>query len=135
MQQGRFRREDMIHHPGAQPHGYVSILIPRGVDWFCLAGMGRFWKAPKDKILIHCYYCYQPAPYAGRTLLFRHTGGAKSNTEDPLLGWGGLCVGEFEVCDIPGSHRGSFVEPHVQIMAEKLSHSLEDVYEEACKEV
>jgi hypothetical protein len=37
----------MIHHPGAQPHGYVSILIPRGVDWFCLAGMGRFWKAPK----------------------------------------------------------------------------------------
>lgn len=47
MQQGRFRREDMIHHPGAQPHGYVSILIPRGVDWFCLAGMGRFWKAPK----------------------------------------------------------------------------------------
>jgi hypothetical protein len=48
MQQGRFRREDMIHHPGAQPHGYVSILIPRGVDWFCLAGMGRFWKAPKN---------------------------------------------------------------------------------------
>jgi hypothetical protein len=49
MQQGRFRREDMIHHPGAQPHGYVSILIPRGVDWFCLAGMGRFWKAPKTQ--------------------------------------------------------------------------------------
>jgi hypothetical protein len=47
MQQGRFRREDMIHHAGAQPHGYMSTVIPRGVDWFCLAGMGRFWKAPK----------------------------------------------------------------------------------------
>jgi hypothetical protein len=53
MQQGRFRREDMIHHPGAQPHGYVSILIPRGVDWFCLAGMGRFWKAPKRPAAKH----------------------------------------------------------------------------------
>jgi hypothetical protein len=28
MQQGRFRREDMIiHHPDAQPTGYVPILI------------------------------------------------------------------------------------------------------------
>jgi hypothetical protein len=37
----------MIHHPGAVPNIYVPILIPRGVDWFCLACMGRFWKAPK----------------------------------------------------------------------------------------
>lgn len=47
MQQGRFRCDGMIHHPGAVPNIYVPILIPRGVDWFCLACMGRFWKAPK----------------------------------------------------------------------------------------
>jgi len=35
MQQGRFRREDMIiHHPGAQPYGYVPTLVTRGVDQF-----------------------------------------------------------------------------------------------------
>ena len=48
MQQGRFRREDMIiHHPGAQPYGYVPTLVTRGVDQFCLAGMVCFWKALK----------------------------------------------------------------------------------------
>jgi hypothetical protein len=63
MQQGRFRREDMIHHPGAQPHGYVSILIPRGVDWFCLAGMGRFWKAPKAlQSVVRGYFAYHAVP-------------------------------------------------------------------------
>jgi hypothetical protein len=35
MQQGRFRREDMIiHHPGAEPTGYVPTLVTRGVDQF-----------------------------------------------------------------------------------------------------
>jgi hypothetical protein len=48
MQQGRFRREDMIiHHPGAEPIGYVPTLVTRGVDQFCLAGMVCFWKALK----------------------------------------------------------------------------------------
>jgi hypothetical protein len=47
MQQGRFRHDDMIHHPGAQPYGYVPTLVTRGVDQFCLAGMVWFWKALK----------------------------------------------------------------------------------------
>jgi hypothetical protein len=45
MQQGRFRHDDMIHHPGTQPYGYVPTLVTRGVDQFCLAGMVWFWKA------------------------------------------------------------------------------------------
>jgi hypothetical protein len=49
MQQGRFRHDDMIHHPGAQPYGYVPTLVTRGVDQFCLAGMVWFWKALKDE--------------------------------------------------------------------------------------
>jgi thioesterase domain-containing protein/acyl carrier protein len=93
------------------------------------------WVRDPAKILVHCFYRYQPAPYAGRTLLFRHASRPKRDADDPLLGWGGLCVGEFEACDVPGNHREIFIEPNVQIMAEKLSHSLEDVYEEACKEV
>jgi thioesterase domain-containing protein len=87
------------------------------------------------KILIHCFYCYQPAPYAGRTLLFRHASRPKRDGEDPLLGWGGLCVGEFEVCDVPGNHKDIFIEPNVQVMAEKLSRSLQDVHEEARQKV
>jgi hypothetical protein len=38
----------MIHHPGAQPYGYVPTLVTRGVDQFCLAGMVWFWKALKN---------------------------------------------------------------------------------------
>jgi hypothetical protein len=50
MLQGRFRRDGMMnHHPRIEPNSYVPILIPRGVDWFCLAGVGRFWKAPKER--------------------------------------------------------------------------------------
>jgi hypothetical protein len=52
MQQGRFRHDDMIHHPGAQPCGYVPTLVTRGVDQFCLAGMVWFWKALKPAVLI-----------------------------------------------------------------------------------
>jgi syringomycin synthetase protein SyrE len=93
------------------------------------------WMRDTAKILIHCFYRYQPALYAGRTLLFRHASRPKRDAEDPLLGWGGLCVGEFEVCDVPGNHKDIFIEPNVQVMAEKLSHSLQDVREEACQQV
>jgi amino acid adenylation domain-containing protein len=93
------------------------------------------WMRHSDKILIHCCGRYQPAPYAGRTLLFRHASRPKRNAEDPLLGWGGFCVGEFEVCDVPGNHREIFVEPNVRVMAEKLSKALQDVYEEARQKV
>ena len=37
----------MNHHPRAEPNNYVPILIPRGMDWFCLADVGRFSKATK----------------------------------------------------------------------------------------
>jgi len=93
------------------------------------------WMRDPARILIHCFYRYQPAPYAGRTLLFRHASRPKRNADDPLLGWGGLCVGEFQVCDVPGNHRGIFVEPNVQIMAERISTALQDVCQEACQEV
>jgi len=93
------------------------------------------WMRDADKNLIHCFYRYQPAPCTDRTLLFRHVGGPKENAEDPVLGWGGVCVGKFEVCNVPGDHQGIFREPNVQIMAEKLSRSLQEVYEEARQKV
>ena len=93
------------------------------------------WMRDPAKILIYCFFHYQPAPNASRTLLFRHAGRPKREAEDHVLGWGGLCIGEFEVCDVPGGHNDIFIEPGVQIMAEKLSHSLQDVHREARKEV
>jgi amino acid adenylation domain-containing protein len=93
------------------------------------------WMRASDKILIHCSYRYRPAPYAGRTLLFRHASRPKRTAEDSLLGWGGLCVGRFEVCDVPGNHREIFVEPNVRVMAEKLSEALQEVYQESCQEI
>ena len=46
----------MIYHPGAQPDSYVPTLITCEVDWFCLADVGRFWKAPKSP----CHPNYLP---------------------------------------------------------------------------
>jgi amino acid adenylation domain-containing protein len=93
------------------------------------------WMRDSNKILIHCFFRYRPAPNPSRTLLFRHVGGGISNAEDPLLGWGELCIGEFEVCDVPGNHREIFIEPNVQVMAEKFSRSLQDVHRAARQKV
>jgi amino acid adenylation domain-containing protein len=93
------------------------------------------WMRDPATILVHCFYRYQPAPYAGRTLLFRHASRPKRDDDDPFLGWGELCIGEFEVCDVPGNHKDIFIEPNVQVMAEKLSNSLKDVHQETCLKV
>jgi hypothetical protein len=78
MQQGRFRREDMIiHHPGAEPIGYVPTLVTRGVDQFCLAGMVCFWKALKLQASIACRgkrRSYTITPEALMSLYKQHHG-------------------------------------------------------------
>ncbi len=89
------------------------------------------WMRYSTDILIHCFYRYQPKPYHGRVLLFRHGSRPEGSLKDPLLGWGACFAGEFEVCEIPGNHREIFEEPNVQIMAEKLSATLREVRESA----
>jgi thioesterase domain-containing protein/acyl carrier protein len=44
---------------------------------------------------------------------------------DPQLGWGRLAAEGVDVQEVPGEHTGMFKEPHVRVLAEKLSRCLE----------
>ena len=69
---------------------------------------------------------YVPQVYPGRITLFQ----AKEATLDfsyyPVtqLGWGELAAGGLDIYEIPGSHLSMVQEPHVQVLAEKLSACL-----------
>jgi len=40
---------------------------------------------------------------------------------DPLLGWGGRVKGDLELCDMPGGHSSMLQEPHVALVAKRLT--------------
>ncbi|HLE04353.1 MAG TPA: amino acid adenylation domain-containing protein [Anaerolineales bacterium] len=66
---------------------------------------------------------YTPKPYAGRIALFRASvqpGGRGS----PLMGWEGLARGTTEVYEVPGAHVSIMAEPHLEVLAAKLSECL-----------
>jgi thioesterase domain-containing protein len=108
----------------------LSRIRAWSVSYLVHQRLGRHlprWMQNPDDILIHCFYQYRPEPYRGRVLLFRHGSRSKGTPGDPLLGWGGFFTGRFEVCEVPGTHRGIFEEPNVRVMSEKLSESLLDV--------
>ena len=67
---------------------------------------------------------YDPAPYDGRLLLFRSSLHQTGRFRDPELGWGKLVRAGLDVQETPGDHHSMFVEPAVQVVAEKLAQSL-----------
>ncbi|RIK32675.1 MAG: non-ribosomal peptide synthetase [Anaerolineae bacterium] len=63
---------------------------------------------------------YTPLPYQRQVTLFRAGSRPLLNSYDPEWGWQKLAPGRVTVIDIPGSHEGMFMEPHVRTLAEKL---------------
>jgi thioesterase domain-containing protein len=67
----------------------------------------------------------------GRAVLFRATEGSGADEpflfhyNDPLFGWGRRARSELDVCDMPGGHSSMLQEPHVAVMAERLTASLQ----------
>jgi len=136
----RFHRSN-LKRDGA---GYIRTFMRDRWIWLNFLSRRKFWvfsyrahihlgrrlprwlQYPGD-VLIQCFYEYQPKPYPGRVLLFRHGGRPANAAEDQLLGWKGLLTGSVEVCEVFGNHRGIFREPNVRVMADKLSESLLDV--------
>jgi aspartate racemase len=64
---------------------------------------------------------YTPRPYPGPALLFR--------THESLLfadmGWRNLIAGDLQIKEVPGDHQNFINEPHVRILAQELSASLQ----------
>ena len=73
---------------------------------------------------------YRPRPYPCRAILFKRTRGQSSRFALPDCGWGAFISGKFDVCMVPGDHYEMFVEPRVQIVADKLKSILAEVSEE-----
>ncbi len=58
--------------------------------------------------------------YSGRAAIFRASMQPHGINPDPTLGWGPLMEGELKLIEIPGHYLDMFVEPSIQILAEKL---------------
>jgi aspartate racemase len=68
---------------------------------------------------------YRPQPYAGRLDLFRARTGRLMGPGEPDLGWGAYAAGGVAVHVIPGTHESMIEEPHVRVLAEKLTACLD----------
>jgi thioesterase domain-containing protein len=67
---------------------------------------------------------YKPQVYSGKVTLFRARTQLRRMENVPDMGWGELVSGAVEVHDVPGEHSTMFYEPHVNVLAEKLSACL-----------
>ena len=65
---------------------------------------------------------YRPAPYPGRTVIFRNEHHAPPHLFEtrPDLGWGDLLTGDVRHCVIPGAHGQELSSPGVDVLAREL---------------
>lgn len=63
---------------------------------------------------------YAPKPYSGKLVLFRAMDQGFFSENSPDLGWKPFATGEFEVCHIPGDHKGILRGASASIMARRL---------------
>jgi amino acid adenylation domain-containing protein len=68
-------------------------------------------------------YRYSPRRYAGKIVLFNAAEPDPAVIRDPLYGWPGLAA-EIQAHVIPGNHDTILMEPHVQVLARKLTAHL-----------
>jgi len=71
------------------------------------------------------HFAYVAAPYEGNTVIFK---AAKnySHLHDAMLGWNGLIKGPLEFIELPSNPGGLFMEPYVQVLAEKLKQRIDE---------
>src|SRR5262249_2892311 len=71
---------------------------------------------------------YQPRLYAGRITLLRAANPTGNYEFSSHLGWNKVANEGVEIYDIPCSHETLFLEPHVQVVAEKLASCIEAAF-------
>ena len=62
--------------------------------------------------------------YPGRITFFKASETLAGTSPDPTLGWSGWASGGVEVHVVPGNHANLMYEPHVEVLAEKLTACL-----------
>ena len=65
--------------------------------------------------------------YPGRITFFRASETLAGTSPDPTLGWSEWASGGVEVHVVPGNHANLMYEPHVEVLAEKLTACLNQV--------
>jgi thioesterase domain-containing protein len=65
--------------------------------------------------------------YPGRVTLFKASETLTSTSPDPTFGWSEWANGGVEVHVVPGNHANLIYEPHVAVLAEKLTGCLNRV--------
>lgn len=77
-----------------------------------------------DSIVHPAFSRYEPRPYPGRIMLLQSRDWPKGPYFDFKLGWQDLVGGGVEFHSIPSDHVAMFIEPAVNIVADKLSSRL-----------
>ena len=62
--------------------------------------------------------------YPGRITFFKASETPVGASPDPTLGWGEWARGGVEIHGVPGNHANLMYEPHVEVLAEKLTACL-----------
>jgi thioesterase domain-containing protein/acyl carrier protein len=70
---------------------------------------------------------YTPQPYAGNVWLFR----SEDDRFPHDMGWSAFVRGSLDICIIPGRHADVLKEPHLGVMARRLSQVLDSLTEAA----
>jgi len=128
---------------GLGPSEEFSYLIERGRNlvrgtkrrlwkrgWKMVQGLYQHFGAtiPKpvlavERALINALRNYEPQVYPGRLVLFR----AADRPGDAIeydLGWETLTTWDVETLEVPGDHSSMYLEPQVQVLAQKLRSKL-----------
>jgi amino acid adenylation domain-containing protein len=110
--------------------GHLRLLLELAQS---IAGQPEPELAPRIRKLYDVYLAnvlalaqYRARPYRGRVTLLRameeppeEAYGDHLSARDPQLGWGAL-LPDLQIRHVPGHHRSMMVEPHVQILAQRL---------------
>jgi len=67
---------------------------------------------------------YGLRPYPGRIAFFKASETQEGASSDPTMGWSEWASGGVEVHFVPGNHANLIYEPHVEVLAEKLTACL-----------
>jgi len=89
---------------------------------------GRVPSGPRDfnKIEFIAVRNYKPKPFAGSVVLFWSGTEDQGGDHASALGWHELVPTGLETHRVPGSHRGMFAEPNVEVLAQVLRTRLSE---------
>jgi len=76
---------------------------------------------------INALYTYQPRFFPGEIILFNAAEQDPAQIRDPMYGWPSLAK-KVTAHVVPGNHDTILMEPHVHVLARKLSECLSDAF-------